>query len=408
MQQAGKKVPCQPRRVLTNFNCMKSFFPMLALWCFVQSAYGQDKIPVFRSGTEGHQSYRIPALLALPGGDLLAFCEGRVNNAGDFGDINIVMKRSSDGGRNWSALQVIVDAGALQAGNPAPVVDLTDLRFPGGRIFLFYNTGNNHENEVRNGRGLREVWYKTSTDNGNTWSEAVNITTQVHRPQQPAANPAYNFREDWRSYANTPGHALQFTTGVYRGRLFVAANHSAGPPQPQFTDYAAHGFYTDDHGATFRLSATVTIPGSNESTAAALGNGRLMMNSRNQRGDIRARIVSISSNGGESWDTSYFDRQLMDPVNQGSLLNIGQRRGKAVLAFSNTADSTRRDRLTLRISMDEGRSWNKAWVIDSAAAGYKGAYTAYSDLVRLNKKHIGILYERNGYTEIVFTVKRWR
>ena len=80
-----------------------------------------------------------------------------VNGSGDFGDINIVMKRSKDKGKTWTALSTIVDADDLQAGNPAPVVDRTDPAFPGGRVFLFYNTGNNHEGELRKGNGLREV-----------------------------------------------------------------------------------------------------------------------------------------------------------------------------------------------------------------------------------------------------------
>ena len=85
---------------------------------------------------------------------------------------------------------------SLQAGNPAPVVDRSDPAYPKGRLFLFYNTGNNHESEIRNGKGVREVWYKTSLDNGFTWSAGVNITTQTHRPMQPTANPLYNFKED--------------------------------------------------------------------------------------------------------------------------------------------------------------------------------------------------------------------
>ena len=78
-------------------------------------AFGQEKVPVFISGTEGHKSYRIPAIVGLPNGDLLAFCEGRVNGAGDFGDINIVMKSSKNGGKTWNSLITIVDADSLQA-----------------------------------------------------------------------------------------------------------------------------------------------------------------------------------------------------------------------------------------------------------------------------------------------------
>jgi sialidase-1 len=102
-------------------------------------------ITVFESGTEGHKIYRIPAIIKLPNKNLLAFCEGRVNGGGDFGDINIVLKKSTDGGVTWSALSTVIDYDKLQAGNPAPVVDLTDPRYPKGRVFLFYNTGNNDE-----------------------------------------------------------------------------------------------------------------------------------------------------------------------------------------------------------------------------------------------------------------------
>jgi len=379
---------------------------LLFLFCYAHG-FLQEKVPVFISGEEGHKIYRIPAVIGLPNGDILAFCEGRVNGGSDFGNIDIVMKRSSDGGKTWSPLQTIVNADSLQAGNPAPVVDLTDENYPGGRIFLFYNTGNNEESEVRKGNGLREVWYKTSTDNGNTWSKPVNITTQVHRPKQPQINAAYNFAEDWRSYANTPGHAMQFQHGKYKGRIFVAANHSSGTPQNHFTDYAGHGYYTDDHGKTFHLSETVNIPGSNESTATELSNDKLMMNSRNQKGDVLARIVSISSDGGATWDTSYFDKTLIDPVNEGSILTIGKKHGKNIIAFCNAADTKRRDNLTLRISYDDGKTWSKSFLIDKSNDANKSDFTAYSDLVQLGKYKIGVLYERNGYKEIVFTVMNW-
>ena len=292
------------------------------------AGFSQTRVPVFVSGKDGHRSYRIPSIISLQNGDLLAIAEGRVAGSADFGDINLVMKRSADKGKTWSELITLVDNDSLQAGNPSPVVDLLDSRYPQGRIFLFYNTGNNHEGEVRKGKGVREVWYITSIDNGVTWSQPVNITTQVHRPNQPAFDSRYTFTEDWRSYANTPGHALQITSGKYRGRILVPANHSAGDPLPQSHDYAAHAFFTDDHGKTFELGETLDVPGSNESTAAELSDGSVMMNVRNQAGDVRARIVAISSSGGLKWDTVYFDRNLPDPVCEGALLTIGKKKGK--------------------------------------------------------------------------------
>jgi sialidase-1 len=365
---------------------------LLFLFFFFSFANAQETI-VFKSGTEGHKSFRIPAIVALPNGELLAFAEGRVNNSADFGDINIVMKRSSDKGKTWSKLIMLVDQASLQAGNPAPVVDLQDPGYLKGVVYLFYNTGNNHENEIRKGNGMREVWFICSYDLAKTWSEPVNITTMVHKPLQPGLNSVYNFKDDWRSYANTPGHAMQFQKGKYKGRLLIPANHSAGPPQPQFRDYRAHAYYSDDHGKTFQLSPSFDIEGSNESIATELSNDRILMSVRNQQGDIRNRILAYSSTGGEKWDTAYFEKQLPDPVCQGSLITIGYKKGKAIIASSNAADQKQRNNLRIKISYDEGLSWEKTIVVD---------WTAYSDLVLINKRSLGILYEKNNYAEIVF------
>jgi len=381
------------------------YLPFLFL-LLVNLVFGQE-VAVFTSGTEGHKSYRIPAIIALKNKEILAFAEGRVNNSGDFGDINIVMKRSADKGKTWSPVKVLVNYASLQAGNPAPVVDMLDPEHPQGVVYLFYNTGNNHEGEVRKGNGLREVWYIKSTDQGKSWSDAVNITLQAHRPFQPTANPAYQFKEDWRTYANTPGHAFQFQHGVYKGRIFVAANHTAGDPQAQYRDCNAHGFYSDDHGKTFKLSTNVDIPGSNETMAAELSDGRMMMSIRNQRGDIKQRILAYSSNGGASWDTAYFDAALPDPVCQGSIITLGYKKGKAIIASCNAADEKKRDNLTLRISYDEGKTWKKSIVVDKSADENKRDWAAYSDLVILDKKTIGVFYERNGYAEIVFKTIRY-
>lgn len=387
---------------------MKSLKIILLYFLYLTATLAQEnKIIVFKSGSEGYNTFRIPAIISLPNGDLLAFCEGRLKGSADFGDINIVMKRSTDNGITWGSIQKVVDYDSLQAGNLAPLVDLTDPDYPNGRIFLFYNTGNNHEYEVRKGNGLREAWYITSTDNGETWSDPVNITTMVHRPKQPQIKPEYNFEEDWRTVANTPGHAMQFYSGKFKGRIYVAANHSQGEPKEKFKDYFAHGYYSDDHGKTFRLSKNVPIPGSNESTAAQLSDGSLMLNSRNQSGDIKYRIVSLSRDGGASWDTSYFDYNLPDPVCQGSILSFELKNGKKVVAFCNPADTEIRNKLTLRISYDDGKTWLKNILIDEGFDNLKNDFTAYSDIVRISDSQIGVLYERENYSSIVFTIVKF-
>jgi sialidase-1 len=144
------------------------------------------------------------------------------------------------------------------------------------------------------------------------------------------------------------------------------------------------------------------LKGSNEAIGAALSGDRMIMNIRNQSGDIRNRMIAYSSNGGEKWDTVFFNNDLIDPVCQGSILGIGEKKDKMVLASSNPADALKRDNLMIKISYDEGITWPKSMLVDKSSPGYKGDWSAYSDLVLLNKNTIGILYERNNYSEIVF------
>ncbi|MDN3205611.1 sialidase family protein [Algoriphagus sediminis] len=378
------------------------FVVFLLLFFFIGLTAKAQETIVYKGGQEGHAIYRIPAIISLPNQDLLAFAEGRVNGTDDFGDINLVMKRSADGGETWSEIQTLVDYDSLQAGNPAPVVDLFDSQYPEGVIYLFYNTGNNHEYEVRTGNGIREVWMIKSLDLGKTWEKPVNITTQTHRPNQPEFNPNYKFKEDWRHYANTPGHAFQFKEGKFRGRIFVAANHSKGGPEQDWSDYQAHGFYTDDHGESFHLSESISIPGSNESIAAELPDNRMIMSIRNQKGDIRQRIIAFSEDGGKSWSEEYFDENLTDPVCQSSILSFRDREGKTILIHSNNDHPTQRNNLTIKFSKDLGRTWKENILVESKKNLESGSWTGYSDLVFFGQSKLGILYERDNYGEIIF------
>lgn len=365
-----------------------------ALFTAVAAKAQEKEVPVFVSGTDGYKSYRIPAIIRTPNGDLLAFCEGRRNGASDFGNIQVVMKLSRDNGLTWGNLSVVASNDTLQADNAAPVVDLTDPAYPKGRIFLFYNTGNVSESQIRSGKGLREVWYRTSVDDGITWSAPANITGQVHL-------------SGWRSFANTPGHAIQLKSGQYKGRLYIAANHTSSQPQPRYADGRAFAYYSDDHGKTFRVSEDVEMPGGNEVMAVELSHNKVMLNIRNQKGDIKQRIIALSSNGGQKWDTAYFDNRLPDPVCQGSTLDIGHLHGKAIIAVCNNAATSHRDSLTVRVSYDEGRNWQKSFGIAMAPAGYRGDYSAYSDMVKLSPSVIGILYEKENYSQIVFRSLKW-
>jgi sialidase-1 len=134
----------------------------------------------------------------------------------------------------------------------------------------------------------------------------------------------------------------------------------------------------------------------------------MMMSIRNQRGDIRSRILAYSKDGGASWDTAYFDSSLPDPVCQGSILTLGYKHGKAIVALSNAADVQYRNNLTVRISDDEGASWVTTILIDKNDEKKKQDWTAYSDLVMIKKRSIGVLYERDNYSTIVFKRVNWK
>src|SRR5436305_752105 len=80
------------------------------------------RVPVFVGRQDGYHTYRIPSVIVTLRGTALAFCEGRKNNRGDAGDIDLVLRRSTDGGKAWGKLQVVWEDGNT-CGNPCPVVD---------------------------------------------------------------------------------------------------------------------------------------------------------------------------------------------------------------------------------------------------------------------------------------------
>jgi sialidase-1 len=357
----------------------------LTILCFFKTiAQNRDETVVFQAGEEGYKCFRIPAIVKTKTGELLAFCEARRQSCSDHGDVRIVVKRSADNGITWGKMSVVAENGDYQAGNPAPVFDFKDKKYKNGRLFLFYNTGIGSEQEVREGKTKREIWYKISNDAGKTWSNATNITQFVSKTT-----------EDWRSYANTPGHALQLTKGRHTGRLFIAANHSAGAPQDSFKDYKAHGFYSDDNGKTWQVTPNIDYAGSNESTAAELSKGGILMNIRNQSGDSKHRILAYSQSGGTQWDNVYIEKQLPDPVCEGSMINFKTPTGKNFILFTNLDNQTKREHLTLKYSDNDGKTWYLGKVICEWSA-------AYSDIVVQQNNTIGILYEKDGYEKIVY------
>lgn len=362
----------------------------VCLFFACQAPKEQASVVLFENGTGNYNCYRIPAIVKAPDGSLLAFAEGRLENCGDFGNVDILLRRSEDGGKNWSKMEVVADFGVLQAGNPAPVVDYFDPDYPQGRIFLFYNTGDVSEQDMRLGKGTREVHYISSIDQGKTWSKPTNITEEVHFNKTTTQGHL-----DWRTHASTPGHALQFKRGAYQGRIYIPANHSKGDPQDRFNEYRAYGFYSDDHGKTWSVSPDIDVPSSNEAIGTELPNGDLMLNIREQNGKTKQRLVALSSDGGASWKETYFDPSLITPVCQSSIL-LFEQKNQSLLIYSGPNSPDKREKMTLKFSLDGGKSWVKEKEVYAGGA-------AYSDLVQVDEEQVGLFYEKE-FKQLVYQV----
>ncbi|MFF5855292.1 exo-alpha-sialidase [Streptomyces sp. NPDC012751] len=349
------------------------------------------------SGRDGYAVYRIPAVVRTRHGTLLAFAEGRRGGAGDTGDIDVVLRRSTDDGCTWGPLTVVTAGHGDTRGNPAPVVDPRT-----GAVVLVTcgNPGTVTEaqimrGEVAPGRG-RRVFVQRSRDDGVSFGVPRDITAQVTRP-------------GWRWYATGPGHAVALTRGPYSGRLLIPANHSAAPPAGsrdtgrESRYYGGHALYSDDGGLGWHLGFVDAgydgVTNANETSAAQLPDGRVYFGARDQNGTAPGnRLDSYSGDGGRTLDRPYAVQPSLDavPVVQGSVLQPPD--PDAPLLFSAPSVPTARRALALWTSTDAGRTFTRARTLTDRPA-------AYSDLVRLARDRIGVLYEtgaRGPYEALVF------
>jgi len=339
----------------------------------------KNQVDVFVSGTGGYHTYRIPAVIVTTKDTVLAFCEGRKSSRSDTGDIDLMLRRSSDGGKTWSKPQVVWDDKGNTCGNPCPVVDRKT-----GTIWLLltWNRGDDHESLIKKGtsKDTRRVYVCRSVDDGATWSRPVEITKTTKHP-------------DWRWYATGPGVGIQLQRGPRKGRMVIPCDHSC-----EKTGFGSHAIFSDDGGKTWKRGKAI-LPDVNECQVVELVDGRLMMNMRNyKRSHSRMRGIATSRDGGATWSKVDYDSALPEPICQASFLRYsmaGKGGGKNMLLFSNPASKTSRSRMTVRASFDEGKTWPVAKLIYSGSA-------AYSCLTVLPDQSVGLLYERDGYKRISF------
>lgn len=359
---------------------------LLSIVCCSRSLLAADErvfqTDVFTSGQDGYAAYRIPSLVLAPDDSLLAICEGRRNSKSDTGDIDLVVKRSTDGGKTWGKQRVIWDDGENTCGNPCVVVE--NLR---PRIFLLmtHNLGGDNEKEIkdRTSQGPRTVWATSSDDNGRTWAKPQEITADV-KP------------DDWTWYATGPGCGIQLSQSSKAGRMVVPCDHNDGDGKRR-----SHVIFSDDHGESWRLGGVAPGDEVNECEVVELADGGLLLNMRNYDRSTPARQVAFSKNGGDGWYDQRHDPALIEPVCQASVRRIefpGRNGEPGLIAFSNPATTNKRRQMTLRGSLDDGQTWPAELVL------YEGS-SAYSCLARMpgvTPGDIGCLYEADDYGRIVF------
>ncbi|MFF0703564.1 exo-alpha-sialidase [Streptomyces tendae] len=326
----------------------------------------------------GYACFRIPAIVRSTDGTLLAFAEGRVLDCGDAGDIDVVLKRSTDGGRTWGPLQVVNDGGGDTHGNPAPVVDRAT-----GRVLLLetYNAGRTDGANCAV-PCARTPHLQHSDDDGRTWSAPRDLGPEVLPP-------------DWNSwYATGPVHGIQLTGGAHPGRLVVGVNAETWDGTRVSANHAAL-VVSDDGGEHWRTAATDTWPVAadgtfrqkpSELTLTERADGALLVSGREENGtDLGHRTQALSRDGGDTFAAPF--RTLPDlyaPQVQGAVLRLGDR-----TLLSVPADPDRRRTMTVRSSWDGGASWDS---VDRGTVVTRD-WSGYSDLVSVDDAAVGLLYE---------------
>jgi sialidase-1 len=360
---------------------------VICLLCIIpfQSAIAEpaslEVVPVFNSGQDGYHTFRIPAIVRGKSGTLLAFCEGRKKSAGDHGDIDLVLRRSNDDGKSWGSLSVVYEEGGMDnitIGNPAPVVDAAT-----GNIHLLFCRNNN------------QVCHTLSTDDGQSWSKPVEITSFVKQ-------------KEWGWYATGPGHAIQLEQGKQKGRLIVACDYRLGIGGQDKGANGAHVIYSDDAGKTWHLGATAFMAegiNPNETTCVELpadsgADSRIYFNTRNQNGSSMShRGETISADGGLTFTPKNFlPAQFVTPVVEGSLVHWNSQ--TPCIVFSCCHNESKRQNLALWLSTDAAANWSQPITV------FEGP-SAYSDLVITKHNELGILLEcgKKSYSETISFIR---
>ncbi|GAB5405156.1 MAG: hypothetical protein Aurels2KO_33870 [Aureliella sp.] len=373
---------------MSHFSAMKTLLVAFTIaGSLLGSLSASEPVTVFKRGQAGYQVFRIPAIIKAANGDLIALCEAR--QGGDASEIDMVSRRSTDSGKTWGELQVVLESDDFQQlypgkeitiGNPAPVVDLLDKKHP-GRIWLPFTIENDR------------VCVTYSDDHGSSWARYRDITNVAKLDR-------------WGWYATGPVHSIQLQSTEHRGRLVIPCDHRLGDDGQDKGANGAHVLLSDDHGATWRLGAIDDSYedglNANETTVVELADGHLYFSTRDQHGKARGtRGFALSPDGGDTFQSSGVDGfgafaptspTLDTPVVQSSLLraSLPSDSTPGLILFcgpdENGPTGKGRSDLRIRYTTNEARSWHDGPLLHVGPA-------AYSDMVSISDDSTGVLFE---------------
>ncbi|WP_455188520.1 exo-alpha-sialidase [Actinomyces naeslundii] len=339
------------------------------------------------AGNTATDNYRIPAITTAPNGDLLVSYDERPKDNGNGGSDapnpnHIVQRRSTDGGKTWSAPTYIhqgTETGKkVGYSDPSYVVDHQT-----GTIFNFHvksydqGWGGSKAGTDPENRSIIQAEVSTSTDNGWTWTHRT-ITADITKD-----NP-------WTARFAASGQGIQIQHGAHAGRLVQ-----------QYTIRTADGtvqavsVYSDDHGKTWQ-AGTPTGTGMDENKVVELSDGSLMLNSRASDGS-GFRKVARSTDGGQTWSEPASDKNLPDSVDNAQIIRAfpnaapSDPRAKVLLlSHSPNPKPWSRDRGTISMSCDDGASWVTGKVFNEKFVGY-------TTIAVQSDGSIGLLSEDGNY-----------
>lgn len=321
-------------------------------------------------------TYRIPGLITTDKGTLIAVYDIRYNNSRDLpGNVDVGMSRSTDGGRTWEPMKNIMDMGPPHEnngiGDPSILFDpvrktvwVASLWSKGNRSIAGSMPGLSPDS-------TGQFVLVSSSDDGRTWSDPVNITSQIKDPK-------------WHIYFQGPGSGIAMADGT----LVFPSQYWDESKKPGIPHSSV--IYSKDGGKSWK-SGTGAKPNTTESQVVETQAGVLMLNMRDNRGNFRS--VATSKDLGKTWAEHHTSRQaLPDPVCMASIIKarvMVSRSMKDILFFSNVANQWARENTTIKASTDLGESWpagNELLLDERRTYGY-------SSLTRIDENTIGILYE---------------